>query len=287
MLDKAIALDPDYAQAYARKAVILGFYSVNFTHSPSEMANGLDQVVATAKRAVAIAPGLSQAHGALASAYRFQVSLEPAWREFQIAARLPGMDSETEATYAAFLASIGRKDDAVRAGGQAVATDPLNPQSFTAQAVMLHLCGYFERAITAARRSLELAPSTAFARYLIGTSLLVLGRYTDAAAEYSKIPADQLYSVTGPAFLAARRGDDRTFGRLVTEVQAMFGETVNYELGQMFAQRGNGEAAIEHLAKAVAAHNPGVSFLMRDPLLDPIRRDPRVGQLIRTAGFPS
>jgi serine/threonine-protein kinase len=64
-LNTAIALDPNYVQAYASKSALLSIYGADWARSPSELALDLNEAVASAQRAIALAPNLAQGHSAL------------------------------------------------------------------------------------------------------------------------------------------------------------------------------------------------------------------------------
>jgi tetratricopeptide (TPR) repeat protein len=58
-----------------------------------------------------------------------------------------------------------------------------------------------------------------------------------------------------------------------------------YQLGQVYAQWGNVDEALHYLNKAHEYEDPGLSQLQVDPLLDPIREDPRFIQMLKDLKF--
>lgn len=286
-LDAATQLDPGYAQAFALKAGTLALYSSLYTRDPAQLAKDTDEAAATARRAIMLAPALASGHSALSLAYRHQLKLRDAWQEMRAAIALPGDDSETEVRLAMILIAIGRSDAAQKAAARAVLFDPLNPGVFTWQALVLYLARRYAPAIAAARRSLELNPSGVFARGILVNSLIMMGRNEQAAPELTKLPADSAWALTARAIIAARKQDRTGFDNSVRQLHANWGDSVNSEFAQIYAQRGDVDTAIVYLKKPVAQRNGWFQFIATDPLLDPMRGDPRFKEIIRGLDLPA
>jgi hypothetical protein len=58
-----------------------------------------------------------------------------------------------------------------------------------------------------------------------------------------------------------------------------------YQQGQIHAQWGNANKAIECLNRAHDHRDPGLGQILVDPLLDPIRGHPGFSQLVTEIGF--
>jgi hypothetical protein len=72
-------------------------------------------------------------------------------------------------------------------------------------------------------------------------------------------------------------------------VDAMYqklGTTIGYQAAQVHAQLGEKDKAFADLGNALAARDGGLLYLKMDPLLDPIRGDPRYAALVRKLNFP-
>lgn len=284
-VDAAIALDPNYAQAYALRGELLAYNGAQNARSSTEVRSLLDQAVANADRAIALAPGLAQAHAALAFAYNFQLRLRQALREAQTAVRLPGADAYVQSRYALLLAESGHRDAAETAAAKAVSLDPLNPESFQTQAIVLFLGRKFGAATIAARQALQLNPSRVFVRGVLGNSLVMMGRTDEAAAEYAKMPSDSWQALAGRAIIAARAHDKATGDRLVQQLGASWGDSATSQFAEIYAQRGDVDTAIAYVQKPTGQRDPGFVFILADPFLDPIRSDPRFKAIVRGLDF--
>lgn len=286
-LDAATQLDPGYARAFARKATSTALLASQYARSSAELAADLDSALAAAKRAIALAPRLAQTHSALGLVYKLQLKFKEALPEMEAGTRLAGADADTFGRYAIFLAQIGRPAEAQRAVAHAISSDPLNPRAFEQQLMVLYLAHLYEPAITAAHRSLELAPSVSFVRWILGNVLVMMGRYKDALENLSGLDPAGWEALTVRSIVAARAHDQRTFGDCIERLRSNWGDSSNYEFAQIYAQRGDADTAIGYLRKPVMQRDPGFIFIKSDPLLDPIRGDPRFKEIIAGMDFPS
>jgi TolB-like protein/Tfp pilus assembly protein PilF len=124
--EKAIALDPNYAAAYAQAAITLGLlrnYSGEL--APSEAERQL-RYVATALR---LDPGLGEAHAAQAMVHEQDKNFAAAWPSYRRAVELAPNYATALQWYAEFLMrGIGDFDQALPMFARAVAVDPLSPE---------------------------------------------------------------------------------------------------------------------------------------------------------------
>ncbi len=285
--EAAIALDPNYAEAYARKAYALGFYGASFAHTPAESHGKLAEAEASARRAIALAPGLASFHAVLASILKGERKFRSAYDELKLAWSLPGVDALTRREYSSLFAEIGHFPEAQAAAAQSVELDPFNPGAFEAQARVLLWNRRFADAKASARRALQLAPERDRARSLVADCLLFGRQLEQARAEYAALPAGDFHGAGGLAIAAALRGDSATSDALIAKLHNMFGEAVNYEFARIYAQRRQPDLAIEFLSKAIAARDPSLALTKVDPFLDPIRGGARLATIIRKLDFPA
>ena len=122
---------------------------------------------------------------------------------------------------------------------------------------------------------------------MLGYSLILLHRYDEAAAEFSKLPEDNAQAQTGRAIIAALTGNMRASDQLITQMQQAQGDLANFQYAEVYAQRKDANAAIGYLKRAVEVHDTGLAFLKSDPFLDPIRGDQRLAAIIAELDFPS
>jgi len=65
------------------------------------------------------------------------------------------------------------------------------------------------------------------------------------------------------------------------------GDALAYQFAEIYAQRGDREKALEWLDTAMRLRDSGFRRLKTDPLLDPLRKEPRFQAIERELKFPS
>ena len=73
--------------------------------------------------------------------------------------------------------------------------------------------------------------------------------------------------------------------RLLAEVTARYAKFFAYQLGQVHAHRGEIDAAFDWLERAYGQHDPGLHHSLFDPVLAPLRTDPRWPVLMKKIGY--
>jgi hypothetical protein len=92
--------------------------------------------------------------------------------------------------------------------------------------------------------------------------------------------------LTGRTLLLARTGQQQAARGELTAFQKEFGDNASYQYAQIEAQLGDKDAAMRWLEIARRVHDPGLTGqAFSDPLLDPLRGDPRFEKLLRDLGF--
>ena len=77
-------------------------------------------------------------------------------------------------------------------------------------------------------------------------------------------------------------GQTEQAGRLTADLIKKHGLSQPYAVALVFAWRGENDRAFEWLNRAYEAHDDRMEVIKYDPLLAPLRPDPRYGVLLRT-----
>jgi len=109
--------------------------------------------------------------------------------------------------------------------------------------------------LESARTSCEAKPDYWRSQQCLAVSYDKLGRHADADAELAKL-------------------------------KAAFGDAAAYQFATIDAQRGNRAKALEWLATALRLRDPGLIYVKTDPLMDPLRKEPRFQAIERELKFP-
>jgi hypothetical protein len=65
------------------------------------------------------------------------------------------------------------------------------------------------------------------------------------------------------------------------------GDSAGYQYAEIYAQWGENKPALDWLEKAMRLRDPGLSSLRADPLMDPLRKEPRFQAIERELKFPN
>jgi serine/threonine-protein kinase len=287
ILDEALTLDPGYAEAHARRSITLsnlwGLYGA--TQHEQLILEG--QAVAAARKAIALAPRLAIGHTAMGIVTRAQLDMGSAFAEYERAYALAGDDPQVLRSYASPMSQVGRADEALALMARAIALDPLDITVSAAQARILLSARRFAAAEASAREVLAKSPKRSTVRYTLAESLLLQGKLDEAEAEYARLPAGFFLAAVGQALVAARRGDRPRGEAAVSKLKHEQGDSASYQFGQILAQLGDLDSAFAALDRGWVVRDPGLQFMRVDPLLDPLRKDPRFQALEKKLNFPA
>jgi uncharacterized protein HemY len=92
------------------------------------------------------------------------------------------------------------------------------------------------------------------------------------------------FALTMTAIAAHKLGDTAKADAEYAKLLADYGDAALYQQAQVLAQRGEGSGAVARLQAAYAAGDSGMLLARNDPMLDPIRSDPKLGELLSKLG---
>lgn len=287
LLDSAIALDPNYASAYARKAGLLTAYGNSYAKSAQELAQNRAESLRLVQTALRIAPKLAQAHLALGLLYSSNLQMGPAYLEAKRALELAPGDVFVIARYSGMAATLGLTRESLAAADQAITLDPLNNDSYNQR---LYALVYARRYADVVRGAEELEQSSTrklTEPALVGNCLVLLGKYDGARSFYAKQAPDFWSRITGEAFILARTGDRAGALRKIETLQQGYRDAASYQYAEIYAQLGDKDRAFANLEHGFAIKDAGLSGIKMDPFVDPLRSDPRFAALLKRMNFPA
>ncbi len=195
-LEKAVALDPGYAQAWAALA---GAYALLANPDDAAGAACCERQGAAAKKAVELDPRSAVAQSRLGQ-YYFQTNDLEKGREHLRLAQALDPDDLLVLGFSATRANFrGDSEEALEIWRRIAAKDPLSPVSRSNLGHFLMLNGRFDEAIVEFRRALELNPGAPPAlRAQLAAALILQDRHADAKATIATLPegADRDYALS-------------------------------------------------------------------------------------------
>ena len=285
LLDSAISLDPNYAQAYARKADVLASKVGEYARSADAFGRGFAEALDVANRSIAIAPAMARGYEARSFVYLLRLQIGFALADARHAMALPGENPSVIDAYAFLLGLTGRFPEALRLSARATSLDPLSPDAYANRAIIQLYGRNYSEAILNARRSLALGPDQTDIRGILGNALLFQGKLSDAQTEYRKIDPADYRSLEGEAVVAIRAGRQAEAREKLKTLQDRYRDAAHYEYAKIYSQLGMIEAAFKELEQAWELRDPGLVIIKVDPFLDPLRHDPRMATIEQKIGF--
>lgn len=210
-LDQAIAGDPDFAEAYALKAIYMAW-----TAPPSDETEQL--VAENAETALRLDPTLGVAHLALGmlheSRWRGAEALASLQRAYELSPNNPLVLEE----YGRFNRYVGNYAEAVRANLRAVGLDPNSQMQHSQLGASLGTLGEFDRAAEAFRAGIALEPSVIGPHVQLAAVEARRGRFDDALRE---LELTEALGTDDPVRLAQMAGSYARIGR-AEDAQRLF-----------------------------------------------------------------
>ena len=282
--DAALKLDPQYGAAHAARSRALAVIGNNYVDSATR-TRLYTEAIATANRAVSLAPQLADAHSALGFAlFSGRVDMKTARPPFDRANQLGQGDADVLNGFALFCARTGRFEEARTANARAAMLDPLNARSWRLAGEIEYAARNFAGAIPPLEKALGLNPRLAVVNSVIGSARLFLNDLPAAAAAFAS-ERNSLFGLPGLAIVRHRQGQraaaQAAFDRLVAE----HGDAGLYQQAQVLAQWNDLPRALATLQRARASGDAGLVYLRNDPMVDPLRKSPEFSELLTGLGF--
>ena len=283
LADSAIALDSNYAPAWARRALVLQNQSVFGDEADTTR---LRLARDAAARAVALDdrnPDSQVSYGLLL--FRYEWRWADAEQHLRRAIVLNPRLASVHSSYSRFLRSMGRFDEA-RAeltAAHTIAPDPGADQLANAR------ISYFERDYA---RAIQETPSEANAQLrtyttwtaqaYIGAGQYKLAEALLARAEHGGDPGGAPL-VRATLYALTHRVDRAR--KLLDSIGSGVGSNASLQAGA-YAALGDTARALDFLDRGMREHDASIVDLKVSPILDPLRKLPRFQAIMRRLDFP-
>ncbi|HTK69127.1 MAG TPA: protein kinase [Candidatus Eisenbacteria bacterium] len=271
-LKQALELDPKFALAWAELARAYGAQADQAWGPVAERYTRAREAVV---RALTLEPDLPEAHAEMASilmtqTFAFRDAEASMARALELA---PG--NALVLRGAGWLAqTAGRLEEANELYGRALEQDPLSVSTWHNLGSALHAAGQLAESEGAYRKALELSPQTALTNSALSLVLLDQGREGEALSAAMR-ETDELFRLHASAIVHNKLGRRAESDVALQELIDQFAEGGAYQVAEVYAARGETNAAFEWLERAYAQHDGGLSEMKTKPCLRSLHGDPR------------
>jgi TolB-like protein len=278
---QAIALDPNYAAAYAG----LGVAEASVADLTGD-TSGIERAEHNVDKALSLAP--EDAIGYAARSYLRTVWLwdwSGAQADIEKALSLDPRNSDVQRQYARLLADLARLPEAIAAQKKATELDPLSSAAWESLGFYYIGNGDFAAADAALGRAIDIEPTSVLALSDLGMARLLQGQGEEAREAFRKIDLEAI-RLMGIAMAEHTLRHAEESQQALEQLMAKHAQEAAYQIAQALAWRGETDRAFEWLERAYQQRDGGLSGIKTDPMLRSLHADPRFSALLRKVKLP-
>ncbi len=284
---QAIAEDPTYALAYTG---LSDAYALHVDYRSVPVAEGFERAKAYARKALALDDTVAEAHASLAwCLFAYDWDWDGAAREFQRAIELDPRYATAYQWYAFLLASGGRIDEALVTGHTAQDLDPASVSVRRSLGWLYVYARRYEQARYHLARAMEMNPTAEENYRILGLTLALEGQLDESVRvlrEAVTMPGSGSYTLGTLGFALAKSGKTHEAESILAELE-LRGEREYVSpvaLATVCIGLGMHERALDWAERAFDDRRGWLAYLTVNPMLDPLRDQPRFQALVRRVG---
>ncbi len=290
-LERAIAIDPKFALAYAGLSeawIQLGLRAaVSQSLRPREV---MPKARVAAEKALSLDESLSEAHATLGQVlFTYEWRRDEGLRELRRAIELNPNNQNAQHWHAMAHGGLGLFDESLELIQRALAIDPLAVIVNANVGFLLYRAGRIDEAIAKLRHTVEMEPGFVMTRYRLGLALEAKGLYDDAIREFESMrpSASDPLAFTAIARTHALMGDQQRSRQMLVELLAIARNTYvpAATIADIYVALGEHERALEYLALCVDERAIVAMWMKSERHWDPLRAHPRFEELVRRVGM--
>jgi serine/threonine-protein kinase len=285
----AISEDKGYALAHTGLA---DSYALQLDYRGIPVAEGMRRAKAEALKALELDDDLAEAHTSLAwVTFLYEWDWEAADREFRRAIELNPSYATAHQWYAWLLMALGRTEDGLAEGRASLEADPASVSIRRTLGWLYYYAGRSADALVHLRHAVALQPNAEESHRVLGLALTQDGQFdaaVDALREALSLGPESAYTKAAIAYLASVTGRLDETKRMLDELEEHATEAYvsPVAFATVHVALGNTDRALASIEQAYQERRGWLAYLNVEPILEPLRSDPRFADLVRRMGLP-
>jgi TolB-like protein/cytochrome c-type biogenesis protein CcmH/NrfG len=278
--EKAIEIDPDYADAYLGIAQVWIWRVYNSFSTPEEATPMIKSNLAKAFKSDSTS---SEAYSVLAEIQMtFDWNFKSAEKSIEKSISVNTNNANAHVVYAELLGVLGQPKEALVEYELALKLDPMNKVIKTNYGMVLYFAGRYNEAINVIQEVLKTDPGNVIALDGLPVALHAVGRYSE---ELEAWKADYSIGFKGYANVFDQGyANGGLNGALNLEADSLVKKSktkfiLPSEIALLYACAGNKERTLDMLEWDYEVHDPTLPFGLRGPVLEFIHDEPRYQNL--------
>lgn len=299
---QAIKKDPNFALAYSGQSDYFAYLTVlgGPEVMPPDKAMSLARDAAT--KALRLDDSLAEAHASMGNVlHNYDWNWEGAEREFKRAIELNPNYANAHHLYAHLLIETGRVQESLAEAGRALELDPYSPFINNGVARLYYLSRQYDKAIAQCQVGLQISPAYIPARIQLALADEQTGKLNDAIAELQRasemmanapqsggahpIDLPVLHALLGHAYAVAGHRQDASNELTKLQASARTRYIPASYFGILYMGLGDKNQAFMWLNRGLQERSEHMLYLGTEPLVDPLRGDPRFDALLKKIGI--
>jgi tetratricopeptide (TPR) repeat protein len=286
----AIAKDPSYAPAYAGLAQT---YNLMREYSTMPEAEAYAKAQAAAEHAIALDPHLAEAHASLGFVKFFwDWDAAGAEREFRTSLALDPNSALAHHWYGSMLTHQGRFDESLAQLSMAQHLQPTSTSILGDRAFALGLSGHRNEAADMLQEAINEDPRPPGPHFILSCLSLIeprdIPRYLDETRRFAMLRHDSeklhMLDAMEPAYRSG--GAPALWHAIFSEEERLHPGVHTFSMAESEVALGRNDDAFRDLVQLAVRRDPQMRGIVIDPLLAPIRQDPRFAPIAAAVDMP-